>query len=83
MKLFAFTLIIAAASAFAVDDELGPRHAEGTGMVSIDGLVYSQTFDLANLMNAYSNYGAGDRWVCDDFVLAGLATNRTSAYYCK
>ena len=74
MKLFVFVLIIVATSAFAVDAELGPRHAEGTGMVSIDGLVYSQTFDLANLMNAYSNYGAGDRWVCDDFVLAGPDT---------
>jgi len=71
MKLFVFALVIVAASAFAADAELGPRHAEGTGMVSIDGLIYSQTYDYANLMNGYSNYGAGDRWVADDFELAG------------
>ena len=74
MKLFVFALVIAAASAFAVDNELGSRHAEGTGMLSIDGLIYSQTYDYANLMNGYSNYGAGDRWVCDDFVLTGPDT---------
>ncbi len=71
MKLFVFALVIVAASSFAADAELGPRHAEGTGMTSIDGLMYSQTYDYANLMNGYSNYGAGDRWVCDDFELAG------------
>ncbi len=74
MKLIIFALVIAAASAFALDDELGPRHAEGTGMISIDYLAYSQHYDFANLMNGYSNYGAGDRWVCDDFEL-------TSSYY--
>ncbi|MCD4847162.1 MAG: hypothetical protein K8R76_03110 [Candidatus Aegiribacteria sp.] len=71
MKLFVFALVIVAASSFAADAELGSRHAEGTGMVSIDGLMYSQTYDFANLMNGYSNYGAGDRWIADDFELAG------------
>ena len=71
MKLFVFVLVIVAASAFAVDDELGERHTEGNGATSIDGLVYSQTYDFANLLNGFSNYGAGDRWVADDFELAG------------
>ncbi|MCK4505181.1 MAG: hypothetical protein KAW14_06165 [Candidatus Aegiribacteria sp.] len=71
MKLFIFALVIVAASVFAVDADLGNRHAEGNGMVSIDGLVYSQTYDYAELINGYSNYGAGDRWVCDDFELSG------------
>ena len=71
MKLFVFALVIVAASAFALDADLGNQHSEGNGMVSIDGLVYSQTYDYAELINGYSNYGAGDRWVCDDFELAG------------
>ena len=71
MKLFLFAIVIVATSVFALDTELGARHAEGTGMVSIDGLLYSQTYDYANLINGYSNYGAGDRWVCDDFELSG------------
>ncbi|MCD4847156.1 MAG: hypothetical protein K8R76_03080 [Candidatus Aegiribacteria sp.] len=72
MKLFVFVLIIVATSAFAVDAELGPRHAERNGPVAIDGLIYSQTYTFAELVNGYSNYGAGDRWICDDFVLSGL-----------
>ena len=32
-------------------------------------MVYSQPFDGYLLQNGYSNYGAGDRWVCDDFTL--------------
>ena len=71
MKLFVFALVIVAACSFAVDAELGLIHSEGTGMTSIDGLIYSQTYDFANLINGYSNYGAGDRWVCDDFILTG------------
>ena len=71
MKLFVFALVIVAASAFSADMDLGNRHAEGNGPVSIDGLVYSQTYTFAELVNGYSNYGAGDRWVCDDFVLSG------------
>ncbi|MCD4847161.1 MAG: hypothetical protein K8R76_03105 [Candidatus Aegiribacteria sp.] len=73
MKLFVFTLVIVAASAFAVDAELGPRHVDGSGPVSIDGLIYSQGYSFGNLLNGYSNYGAADRWVCDDFELTDPA----------
>lgn len=34
-----------------------------------DYCVYSQTYDENLVLNGYSNYGAGDRWVCDDFIL--------------
>ena len=69
MKLFIFALVIVAASAFANEANLGNLHSEGNGPVSIDGLVYSQTYIFEELVNGYSNYGAGDRWVCDDFEL--------------
>ena len=69
MKLFIFALVIVAASAFAVDGDLGNRRSAGNGLTSIDGLVYSQTYDFAELINGYSNYAAGDRWVADDFEL--------------
>ena len=74
MKLFVFALVIVASSAFAVDADLGNRHAERNGPVAIDGLMYSQTYTFAELVNGYSNYGAGDRWICDDFVLSGPDT---------
>ena len=74
MKLFIFALVIVAASAFAADADLGNQHSAGNGLTSIDGLCYSQTYDYAELINGYSNYGAGDRWVADDFEL-------TESYY--
>ena len=71
MKLLIFALLIVAASAFALDTDLGNQHSEGNGMVSIDGLMYSQTYNYGELINGYSIYSAGDRWACDDFILAG------------
>ncbi len=71
MKLYVFALVIVAASAFAVDVELGERQTNGSGASSIDELVYSQTYDFDELLNGFSNPSFLDRRVCDDFVLAG------------
>ena len=43
--------------------------------------VYSQPFDSDLLQNGYSNYGAGDRWVCDDFILEFDADIREIVVY--
>jgi hypothetical protein len=69
MKLFVFALVIVAASVFAVDADLGNQHSEGNGMTSIDGLMYSQTYNYGELINGYNI--CGDRWACDDFILTG------------
>ena len=37
--------------------------------VLADPSLYSNPIDYYNVLNGYSNYGAGDRWVCDDFEL--------------
>ena len=34
-----------------------------------DYCVYSQSFSEGLMVNGYSNYSSGDRWVCDDFIL--------------
>jgi hypothetical protein len=75
MKQFLPAILIMIVS-FALGNppaELGSRHIQGTGPTGIDYLVYSQTYSYENLLNGYSNYGAGDRWVCDDFELIGSA----------
>jgi len=71
MRLFVFALVFVAAFAFAADMELGLRHITGPTGGGSDADVYSQTYDFGILQNGYSNYGAGSRWVCDDFELAG------------
>ena len=69
MKVFLSVILIISLSSALADQpaELGSRHIQGTGPIGIDYLVYSQTYSYENLLNGYSNYGAGDRWVCDDF----------------
>ncbi len=72
MKMYVFALVIIVATAFTSDDMvLIGNHTEGVGPMSIDGLAYSQTWVLDNATGGISNYGAGDRWLCDDFVLTG------------
>ena len=75
MKEFLFAVLILSLSSALADQpyELGSRHIQGIGPIEIDYLVYSQTYSYENLLNGYSNYGAGDRWVCDDFKLTGYA----------
>ena len=71
MKKLLFALLFVS-TAFIMADQtlvLNPRHAQGTGPLTIDELVYSQTYSFRMLQNGFSNYGAGNRWVCDDFTL--------------
>lgn len=44
-------------------------------------IIYSQPFDGGLLEDGYSNYGAGDRWVCDDFILEFDADIREIVVY--
>ncbi len=76
MKEFLFAVLILSLSSALADQpyELGSRHIQGTGPTGIDYLVYSQTYIYENLLNGYSNYGAGDRWVCDDLEVIGYAS---------
>ena len=66
MRLFVFALVLVAAFAFAADMELGFRRV--TGSPGSDVVWYDQGYDFGLLQNGYSNYGAGSRWVCDDFI---------------
>lgn len=73
MKMYLFALVIIMATVFAAYDmELSSgQHTESVGPVSSDGTAYSQTWDVNNATHGFSIYGAGDRWVCDDFILSG------------
>ncbi len=72
MKMYVFALVIIVAIAFGNDIVInGANNTEGSGPVSIDGLAYSQTWDVNNATHGVSIYGAGDRWACDDFILTG------------
>ncbi len=73
MKMYVFALVIIVATAFTADDMelIGANSTEGGSPVSIDGLAYSQTWNVDIATHGFSIYAAGDRWVCDDFVLTG------------
>ncbi len=75
-KLFSFMLFMSVSFVLAdpsitLDPSITPdRHqVQGTGPIAIDGLVYSQTYDYSVLVTAVTNYGGGNRWICDDFEL--------------
>ena len=77
MKLFILIPITFIFSALAdPPDELGTFIMTDFGPQTIDNrsCVYSQTYSYGELVNGYSNYGAGDRWVCDDFILTDDCT---------
>ena len=77
MKLFILILIICIFSVLADQPtELGSFRITDGGHQTIDNrsCVYSQPWDVGELVNGYSNYGAGDRWVCDDFILTADCT---------
>ena len=77
MKLFTLILIICIFSVLADQPtELGSFRITDGVPQTIDNrsCVYSQPWDYGELVNGYSNYGAGDRWVCDDFVLTADCT---------
>ena len=77
MKLFIFITVICIFSALAdPPDELGSFRITDGGHQRIDNrsCVYSRPYDYSEFVNGYSNYGAGDRWVCDDFVLTADCT---------
>lgn len=68
------SVVLILVMSFALADqpsELGSRHIPRSGPIEIYDAVYSQAFDLDSILNGFSNYGAGDRWVCDDFILEG------------
>ena len=72
MKLFILIPIIFIFSVLADQPtEFGSfRITDGRPQIIDNRLcVYSQTYNYCELVNGYSNYGAGDRWVCDDFIL--------------
>ena len=73
MKQILFCIFILALSSALADQpaQLGSRHIPRSGPIEIDGLVYSQPFELDSILNGFSNYSAGNRWVCDDFTLEG------------
>lgn len=49
--------------------EINPRHIHRTYQVNTLDAVFSQTYDFYLILNGFSNCGAHNRWVCDDFVL--------------
>ena len=75
MKQFLCAILIISLSSVLADQpaELGSRHIQGTGPTESWNTIFSQTYSFENLLNGYSNYGAGNRWVCDDFQVTGLS----------
>ena len=70
MKLFAICLTVFTALAFAEGHaELGARHAPGDGIVSTDGVVFSQVYSFANLINGYRHIE-----MADDLILSATAS---------
>ncbi len=71
MKKLLFALLLLSIASVLADQplSLSPCHTQGTGPVEIDGLVYSQTYSFETLLNGYSIYSSGNRWLCDDFEL--------------
>lgn len=77
MKLFILIPVICIFSALAdPPDEFGTFRITDGGpqIIGNRSLIYSQPFNYGELVNGYSNYGAGDRWVCDDFILTADCT---------
>ncbi|MCK4505230.1 MAG: hypothetical protein KAW14_06420 [Candidatus Aegiribacteria sp.] len=77
MKLFILIPIIFMFSVLADQpDELGSFRITDGEHQTIDNrsCVYSQTWNYSEWVTGYSNYGAGDRWVCDDFILTDDCT---------
>ncbi|MCK4505293.1 MAG: hypothetical protein KAW14_06735 [Candidatus Aegiribacteria sp.] len=73
-QILSVILIISLSSALADQTaELGSRNIHGTGPLEIWPTIYSQTYSYENLLNGYSNYSAGNRWVCDDFEVTGFS----------
>ena len=71
MKQLLIILVLLSMSAFAVEMSVGPGNPAGNGPVSIGSIAYSQTWDVDEAFHGISVYAAGDRWLCDDFILGG------------
>ncbi len=71
MKQLLIILALVTVTAFAVEMSVGPGNPAGNGPKSIDGIAYSQTWDVEEAFHGISVYAAGDRWLCDDFILTG------------
>jgi hypothetical protein len=71
MKKLLFASLLLSITSVLADQPLvlSPRHVQGNGPIEIDGLVYSQTYNFAELYNGSSIYSGGNRWFCDDFEL--------------
>ncbi len=71
MKKLLFTLLLLSTASILADQPLvlSPRRVQGTGPITIDGLVYSQTYDFGHIIGGAPISGILDRWLCDDFEL--------------
>lgn len=72
MKLcYAMSMCILLSTCLAESpSELDYRPTSNIARVGYNVDLYSQWYDFGLLQNGYSNYSAGNRWVCDDFTLS-------------
>lgn len=68
MKKLLFALIVLSTASILADKPLvlSPRHTQETGPITIDGLVYSQTYNFGRIDAGASITEEGDNWFCDD-----------------
>ncbi len=73
MKKLLFVLLFLSMATGMADQpiDLSPRHVQESGPITIDELVYSQSYDIMEIKDGYSINDYDDFWICDDFVLDG------------